>query len=261
MDAKGMRPANRLKDRLKAGEVCLGATITSPSTVTVELFSRLGFDWLWLEMEHTTMAYGDVLTMLQAMNGSECSGIVRVPWNDKTMLKRVLDAGPEGVIIPLVTSAEEAEYAVRAVKYPPWGERGAGLSRAQCYGLHMGEYMQSANDDVTTILMIEHIKAVENIESILAVKGIDSVMIGALDLSGTMGMLGQTSDPKVEAEVQKVLTACKKAGMPCGIIAIGPEAANQRIAEGFTNVVVGIDILYLLSGASGALAQIARKPA
>jgi 2-keto-3-deoxy-L-rhamnonate aldolase RhmA len=260
MDAKGMRPANRLKTKLAKGEVCIGATVTLSSPVIAELFSRVGFDWLWLEMEHTTMSYESVLAMLQATNGADISAIVRVPWNDKTMIKRVLDAGPDGIIVPLITSAEEAEAAVRAIKYPPWGERGAGLSRAQAYGMHMGDYMATANDEVTTILMIEHIKAVENIEAILAVKGVDSVMVGALDLSGTMNLLGKTDDPKVEAAIQTVLAACKKAGMPCGIITTSAEAANKRIAEGFTNVILGIDILYLLGGASGALAQVVREP-
>lgn len=258
MNANGQREPNRLKRDLAAGKVCLGATLTLNSPVIAELFSHLGFDWLWLETEHTSIGYEAVLTMLQATNGAPVSTVVRVPWNDKTMIKRVLDTGPDGIIIPLVNSAEEAESAVRAMKYPPWGERGAGLSRAQCYGLHMDEYMKSANEEVTTILMIEHVRAVENIEAILKVKGVDSIMIGALDLSGSMGLLGQTGHPDVEAAIQKVLAAAKRAGMPCGIITVSPEQANQRIREGFTNIILGIDILYLLGGAKGALAQVER---
>ena len=173
MDAKGLRSPNRLKQKLAAGEVCIGATITMNSPVVAELFSRLGFDWLWLEMEHTTMADADVLGMLQAANGSETSMVVRAPWNDKTMIKRILDTGPDAILIPLVNSAEEAEAAVRAIKYPPVGERGAGLGRAQCYGLHMGEYLQTANDEVITLVMIEHVEAVKNIEAILAVEGVE----------------------------------------------------------------------------------------
>lgn len=258
MNAKGQRDPNRLKRNLAAGKVSIGATITMSSPIVAEIMSHVGLDWLWFEAEHTALTDENVLTMLQATNGSDVSTVVRVPWNDKTMIKRALDTGPDGIIIPLVTNAEEAQYAVRAMKYPPWGERGAGLARAQCYGLHMGEYMQTANDEVLTILMIEHIKAVENIDAILAVKGVDTVMVGALDLSGTMGMLGQTSDPKVETAVQKVLAACKKAGKPCGIIALGPEAANQRIKEGFTNIILGIDVLFLHGGITGALGQVKR---
>jgi 2-keto-3-deoxy-L-rhamnonate aldolase RhmA len=260
MKADGSRPENRLKKRLAAGEVCVGATLTLSSPTIAELYSRLGFDWLWVETEHTAMTDETVLGMLQAANGSKTSMVVRAPWNDKVMIKRLLDTGPDGIIVPLVTSAAEAEAAVRAMKYPPWGERGAGLSRAQCYGLRMADYMATANAEIMTTLMIEHVEAVKNIDAILAVKGVDSVMIGALDLSGTMGLLGQTDHPDVEAAVQTVLAAAKRAGMPCGIITVSPEQANRRIDQGFTQIILGIDVLYLLTGASGALGQVARAP-
>jgi 2-dehydro-3-deoxyglucarate aldolase/4-hydroxy-2-oxoheptanedioate aldolase len=249
-----------MKRKLAAGQVCIGTTITMNSPVVAELLSHLGFDWLWFEMEHTALSVEAVLTMLQATNGSDVSTVVRVPWNDKTLIKRVLDTGPDGILIPLVNSREEAEYAVRAMKYPPVGERGAGLGRAQCYGLHMGEYLESANDEVQTLVMIEHVQAVEHVDEILAVEGVDSVMVGALDLSGSMGMLGQTDDPAVEAAIQKVLASSKKAKVPCGIITVDPDTANRRIKEGFTNVILGIDILTLLSGATSALGKIVRPP-
>ncbi|MBF0136973.1 MAG: aldolase/citrate lyase family protein [Magnetococcus sp. DMHC-1] len=259
MNATGGRNPNRLKRDLAAGKVCIGATITMSSPVVAELMSRLGFDWLWFETEHTTVTFESVLAMLQATNGSDISTVVRVPWNDKTMIKRILDAGPDGVIIPLVNSREEAEAAVRAMKYPPWGERGAGLSRAQGYGLTMGEYLKTADQEVTTILMIEHIKAVENIDAILSVKGVDSIMIGALDLSGSMGILGQTTDPRVEQAIQTVLAASKRAKIPCGIISGGPDNANDRIKQGFTNIILGLDVLFLQSAAKGALDKVVRN--
>jgi 2-keto-3-deoxy-L-rhamnonate aldolase RhmA len=258
MNEKGLREPNKLKRDLAAGKCCIGATITMNSPIVAELLSRVGFDWLWFEMEHTALSVEAVQSMLQATNGSSISSVVRVPWNDKTLIKRVIDTGPDGILVPLVTSREEAEYAVRAIKYPPMGERGAGLARAQCYGLTSGEYMKTANDEVMTMLMIEHIKAVENIEDILKVKGIDSLMIGTLDLSGTMGMLGQTDHPDVEAAVQKVLKACKKAKMPCGIVALDPNQANKYIEEGFTNIILAIDVLTLLMGTKDVLSKVKR---
>jgi 2-keto-3-deoxy-L-rhamnonate aldolase RhmA len=252
------RRPNTLKEDLAAGKVCLGATVTMNNPVVAELLSRVGYDWLWFETEHTTVPYEGVLSMLQATNGSDVSTIVRVPWNDKTMIKRVLDTGADGIIVPLVRNKTEAEEAVRAMKYPPLGERGGGLTRAQGYGMYMGPYLQTANDVVTTILMIEHIDAVNNIHEILSVKGVDSVMIGTLDLSGTMGLLGQTSHPKVEEAIQTVLAACKSAKVPCGIIAGGTEDANKRIREGFTNIIVGLDVLMLVSAAQGSLEGIQR---
>jgi 2-keto-3-deoxy-L-rhamnonate aldolase RhmA len=174
------------------------------------------------------------------------------------MIKRILDTGPDGIILPLVNTKEEAEYAVRAAKYPPVGERGAGLTRAQAYGMQMAEYYQSANDNVLTILMIEHIKAVENIDEILSVDGIDAVMIGALDLSGSMGMLGQTDHPEVEAAVQKVLKAAQNANIPCGNIAVTADQANQRIEQGFKFLIIGLDIVYLLGASSESISKINR---
>lgn len=259
MNAKGQRNINKLKRDLAAGKVCIGATITMNSPIVAEIMSHIGLDWLWFETEHTSLTLENILTMLQVTNGSDTSTVIRVPWNDKTMIKRALDTGADGIIIPLVNSRAEAEQAVKAMKYPPWGERGAGLSRAQSYGLNMGNYLSTANEEIMTILMIEHIKAVENIDEILAVKGVDSIMIGALDLSGSMGMLGSTSDPQVEKAIQTVLAASKKAGVSCGIIAGSPEQALQRIEQGFTNIILGIDAIYLHSAALSALSQVRRK--
>jgi 2-keto-3-deoxy-L-rhamnonate aldolase RhmA len=259
MNANGQAAPNRLKRDLAAGKVCLGATITINSPAVAEIMSHIGLDWLWFETEHSSLTLENVLTMLQATNGADVSTVIRVPWNDKTMIKRALDLGPDGIIIPLVNTREEAEAAVRAMKYPPLGERGGGLGRAQCYGLHMGEYMETANNEVMLIPMIEHIRAVENIDEILKVKGVDSVMVGGLDLSGSMGMLGQTGDPKVEGAIQKVLASCKKAKVPCGIITVAPEQASERINQGFTNIIMGIDVLFLHSAVRGAMAQIVKK--
>jgi 2-keto-3-deoxy-L-rhamnonate aldolase RhmA len=259
MNANGQPAPNRLKRDLAAGKVCLGATITINSPAVAEIMSHIGLDWIWFETEHSSLTLDNVLTMLQATNGADVSTVIRVPWNDKTMIKRALDLGPDGIIVPLVNTREEVEAAVRAMKYPPLGERGGGLGRAQCYGLHMGEYMETANNEVMMIPMIEHIQAVENIDEILKVKGVDSVMVGTLDLSGSMGMLGQTGDPKVEGAVQKVLASCKKAKVPCGIITVAPEQANERIKQGFTNIIMGIDVLFLHSAARGAMAQIVKK--
>lgn len=259
MNAKAQREPNKLKRDLAAGKVCLGATITMNSPTVAEIMSHVGLDWLWFETEHSSLTDDNVLSMLQATNGAGTSTMVRVPWNDKTMIKRALDLGPDGIIVPLVNSREEAEAAVKAMKYPPWGERGAGLARAQAYGLAMGEYMQSANEEVMTTLMIEHIKAVENIDEILKVKGVDSVMVGALDLSGSMNMLGNTADPKVEGAIQKVLAACKKAKVPAGIITVAPEQANERIKQGFTHIIMGIDVLFLHGAIRGAMEKVVRK--
>jgi 2-keto-3-deoxy-L-rhamnonate aldolase RhmA len=247
-----------MKRDLAAGKVSLGATLTIASPAIAEMLSRVGLDWLWIDTEHTAITLDNAVAMLQATNGADVSTVIRVPWNDKTLIKRALDIGPDGILVPLINTAEEAEAAVRAMKYPPVGERGAGLGRAQAYGMTMGEYLQTANDEVMFIAQIEHVTAIANIDEIVRVDGLDSVIIGALDLSGSMGLLGQTDHPDVEAAVQTVLASCKAAGVPCGIIAIGAESANRRIEQGFTSLIVGIDVLYVHGAASATLSGIHR---
>ena len=258
MDATGQRTPNRMKQELAAGNVCVGATITIYSPAIAELLSRVGLDWLWIDTEHTALSLEEVSVILAATNGTDVSTVIRVPWNDKTLIKRAIDTGPDGILVPMINTAADAEAAVQAMKYPPRGERGAGIGRAQCYGMRMGEYMSTANDEVMFIAQIEHVEAIANIDEIVDVEGLDSVMLGALDLSGSMGKLGQTDDPEVEEAVQKVLAACQRAGVPCGIVALGPEATNQRIKEGFTSIITGIDVLWIHGAARAGLAELQR---
>lgn len=258
MDETGQRRPNRLRRDLAAGRPAIGATITLSSPALAELLARVGFDWLWFEAEHTTLSDESVQLMLQATNGADVSTIVRVAWNDKTLIKRAADAGPDAILVPQINNRAEAEAAVRAMRYPPLGERGAGLARAQGYGLAVGEYYESANSEVLTLFMIEHIEGVRNIDEIVAVPGVDGVMIGALDLSGSMGILGQTDHPDVESATQKVLTACRRANVACGIVALDPDQANRRIEQGFTLIVLAIDVLMLIGAAKAALGKVAR---
>jgi 2-dehydro-3-deoxyglucarate aldolase/4-hydroxy-2-oxoheptanedioate aldolase len=145
------------------------------------------------------------------------------------------------------------------MKYPPIGIRGAGLARAQAYGYggaYSKDFINLANEETMVIIMIEHIEAVKNIDEIIRVKGVDTLFIGALDLSGSMGILGQTDHPDVEAAIQKVLEACKKINMPAGITTMTPEQANTRIKQGFQNIGIGIDVAFLLNASMGALENV-----
>jgi 2-keto-3-deoxy-L-rhamnonate aldolase RhmA len=252
-----MKP-NRLKRDLKAGKICIGTVLTIPSPTLADMASRCGFDWIWVDMEHTPLSYESVQTMLQAMTGSGVSTIVRVPWNDEVMIKRALDTGPDALIIPLVNTKEEAEYAVRAMKYPPVGVRGAGLGRAQAYGSQLEDYLAHANDELMLIVQIEHKTAVQNIEDICSVPGVDSIFLGPLDLSGSMGLLGQTNHPDVEAAMAKVLQAGKRANLPVGIMTLAADQASARIKEGYQNIGVGIDVDTLFSTWSAMVTGVER---
>jgi 2-keto-3-deoxy-L-rhamnonate aldolase RhmA len=160
----------------------------------------------------------------------------------------VLDIGAQAIIVPLVNTAEQAEAGVRALKYPPIGIRGAGLARAQGYGeAYSASYFKDANDQTMFIAQVEDAVAVHNIDAILAVEGLDAVFLGTLDLSGSLGHLGQTDHPDVEKAHMRVLEACLRAGKAAGIMTMSPEQATQRIGQGFRMIGMGIDVDSLLS--------------
>jgi 2-keto-3-deoxy-L-rhamnonate aldolase RhmA len=249
---------NKLKRDLREGKVRVGTVVTIDSPTVAEILARCGFDWIWIDMEHTPIGFETVQMMLQAMSGYNVTPLVRVAGNDELLVKRVLDVGPHAVVVPFVNTKEDAARAVSYMKYPPEGIRGGGVGRAQGFGLDLEEYLKVANDEVMAIMQIEHINAVNNINEILAVKGVDAVMLGPLDLSGSMGLLGQEDHPDVEAAMQRVLAASKKARIPAGIFVRSPQKANERIAQGFQFIVYAFDEDLLISAAMNILGQVKR---
>jgi 2-dehydro-3-deoxyglucarate aldolase/4-hydroxy-2-oxoheptanedioate aldolase len=234
---------NKLKQSLREGKPCLGTVLTISSPVIAEIMALAEFDWLWFDLEHTPMSLESLQSMLQAANGYPVSTVVRVPGNDEVLIKRVLDLGPDGIIVPLVNTPEQARSAVSALKYPPLGVRGAGIGRAQGFGEGVsGDYFETANEEILLIAQIEHIDAVNNIEAILEVDGVDSVFLGPLDLSGSMGLLGKTNHPDVEAAVRRVRDAAIRKKVPAGIMTMSPEQAAERIREGYRTIGLGIDV-------------------
>lgn len=250
---------NRVKQLLRAGRPAIGPLIQIPSAPVAALLSQTGFDWLWLDMEHGPIGIETVQQMIQATKGTPTVPLVRIPWNHHWLAKPVLDVGAMGVITPMVNSKEEATAAIAALRYPPEGVRGFGpVFAASQWGLSVPDYAKVANNEILAIVLIEDIRAIENIAEILAVPGVDVVFIGMFDLSGSMGLLGQTSHPKVEEAAQKVLAAAKSARVPAGIISLTPEDINRRIEQGFQFIAVGTDARFLTSAAKGLLEQIKR---
>ncbi|GAB4029674.1 HpcH/HpaI aldolase family protein [Spirosoma gilvum] len=241
------------KEKLRSGQTLYGLTLTVGTPQLAELIGLLGFDWVWIEAEHTTMGLDTIQAQLQALSGTGTQAVVRVDCNDQTIIKRVLDTGPDGIIIPNVNTPEEAQKAIKFTKYPPLGERGIGLARAQGYGLTLGSYVKTANDNVATIFMIEHITAVQNIHEILKVEGLDAVIIGSLDLAGSMNLQNDLGSPLIETEVQKVIAACKEANMPCGMFVGDPAQAKARIEQGIHLLTLGADVILLASAAKNVL--------
>ena len=232
------------KQRIKQRKPLIGTIQALDSPEVTEILASVGFDWLWLDLEHSAIDIKGGQRLLQAA-GSKIPCIVRVPSGDEVWIKKILDTGPAGIIIPQVKSALQAAAIVRFSRYSPLGSRSVGLSRAHGYGLGFKEYIEQANETVSLILQIEHIDAVNDIEAIVKVPGIDALLVGPYDLSASMGKIGQVNDPEVQKQIEKVRKTCLKANIPLGIFTTNPNDVNTFIEKGYTLIAVGIDTLFL----------------
>ena len=242
------------KERLKYKETLIGPLVTIPTPDVAEMLALVGFDYLWIEVEHAPTNFAQAQTMIQAVGG-RCPCLIRVPENQEVWLKKALDVGCNGIVIPQVKTAEEARAAIEACLYPPAGRRSVGVGRAHGYGMSFQDYVSRVNDELAIILQVEHIEGVQNIESIAAVPGIDAILVGPFDLSGSMNLLGQITHPEVQAAIETVNRHCQAAGLPVGIFAVNAGAAKQAISQGFNLIALGMDAFYLWQGAKAALQE------
>ncbi len=233
----------------------LGTLVTTDSAEVVEVISSCGFEWLFFDVEHSPLLEpATVQRLLQVVQGT-CYSVVRVPENGEAWIKRMLDTGCDGVLVPHVNNGRDAERAVRAAKYPPDGSRSVGIARAHRYGLGFRDYLERANEDIAVIVQVEHVQAVRNIEEILAVSGVSAVFIGPYDLSGSMDRLGYIQEPRVTQAVDFVRQRCGEAGMPVGIFAPEIKSARAELEKGTSFVAVGSDLGYLASSAKAIAAE------
>ena len=234
----------------------VGTWISSASPLVAEAIGCCGFDWGVVDMEHAPLDVPGVLHLLQALSSTKMVPVVRVPWNDLVVVKRVLDAGATTVLFPFVQDAEEARRAVAATRYPPEGVRGvAGMSRASRYG-SVPNYLKTANQQVGAIVQVETLQALAQIEAIAAVPGVDAIFIGPADLSASMGQVGNLMHPSVMDAMGQAVQRCKAAGKPIGTLGGSPEAVAQYRAAGFDFVAVSSDIGFIMRGAQAALAAL-----
>ncbi len=250
---------NDFKARLARGEKLFGTMITLPTPTTAEILAGVGFDWFFIDGEHGPLGTGEVLAILQAVS-HRVACIVRVPEAAEVPIKQMLDIGAHGIIVPQVNTAQTAADVVRWAKYSPAGSRGVGLARAHGYGAGFAQYIQRANDEIAVIVQAEHAQAVENIESIVAVNGIDAIQLGPYDLSASMGKLGQITDPDVVAAITRIYSVCEQAKVPVGSFGVTADAVQADIQRGATMICAGTDSLFLGQAASNMLAAIKPVP-
>ena len=244
-----------LVERLKRNELLLGTLLSLPSPDVAELISKSGVDWLFIDGEHNPLSTLECQRLLQAVAG-RCPSLIRVSENTEGAFKQALDAGADGIIAPRVNSAAEAEQIVRWCKYPPQGERSVGLARAHDFGLNFAEYMERANRDLAVVIQAEHIDAVDNIESIAEVEGVDAVFIGPYDLSASLHKIGQLDDPEVIAAIDRVTQVCQQGGMPLGIFCTTSASAKPYIERGFNLVCVNLDVGFIRQGVADLIEEL-----
>ena len=235
-------------EKLRGTRPLLGTIVSVPAPELSELLSLVGFDWFFIDMEHGAVSISEAQRMLQAVKG-DCNAIIRVAHNSPILIKQALDIGADGIIVPLVNSADEARQAVESAYYPPRGKRSVGIARAHAYGLHFMDYIQQANQSIALIIQIEHQNAVKNLDEILTVDGIDGIFIGPYDLSGSMNRLGDVFSAAVQEAIEEVKVKCAQQGMPVGLFMQSSTGIEAELSSGTKFLAVGTDTFFVWTGA------------
>jgi 4-hydroxy-2-oxoheptanedioate aldolase len=245
---------NAFKHAIAAGQLQIGLWCSLCSNIAADIVRDCGFDWLLLDTEHSPNEIPDLLAQLQAVDGGQATPIVRPAWNDIVLIKRCLDIGAPALLVPYVQNPAEAKSAVAAVRYPPRGVRGvASASRASRYG-RTTDYLKKADSEICLLVQVETRAALDELEAIAAVEGVDGVFIGPSDLSASLGHVGNPAHPDVQEALQGAVTRLKAVGKPAGILTGNEDEIRRYIGWGYTFVAVGSDVGLLARGA-GALAK------
>jgi 2-keto-3-deoxy-L-rhamnonate aldolase RhmA len=239
-------PHNKLRERLKLGKAAYGLWVGFESPAVTEIAAALGLHWVCVDMEHGHLDFKDAIEHLRAANGSDTTVLIRVPELSQSMIKRALDIGAEGIIIPLIQNAQDAQTAVRYGRYPPAGVRSVGGERAVRWGIDTAEYLGRANEDTMVIPLIETTGAVQDIDAILAVSGIEAIFFGPADLSATHGFLGQWEGPGMAETILAIKDKATRLGIASGILARRVEDSVQRRDQGFAMIGLGSDSSLLI---------------
>ncbi|MGD9953981.1 MAG: HpcH/HpaI aldolase/citrate lyase family protein [Burkholderiales bacterium] len=248
-------PKNPFKRALREGRAPIGLWSSLSSNYTVEVIAGAGYDWILLDMEHSPNDLESLLAQLQAASPYPTHPVVRVPWNDMVTVKRVLDVGAQSLLVPYVQNAEEAKAAVANTRYPPAGVRGvAGTTRATRFG-RVKDYAKRAHEEICVLVQVETKSALDQLEAICAVEGVDGVFIGPADLHASMGYPGETANPAVLPLIENAMRRIRKAGKAAGYLSPVEADAKRMLGAGAQFVAVGADVGLLARGAESLLAK------
>lgn len=242
--------AKNLKKRIQDSQLTIGTWLTIGHTSLIEVLTQAKFDWIAIDVEHNLVSLDTLRHLIIAGQANNTAIFVRVAINDEVSIKYALDAGADGIIVPMINSAEDAKKLVSYAYYPPKGKRGVGLSRAQGYGDNFSRYLEWVEKELTVIGQIEHIDAINDLDSITKVDGIDALMIGPYDLSASMGCPGQFDNPDVKEAIEKFNVVCKKNKMASGlhIVPIEEYRVIQAIKENYSFIAFGTDFNFIKVG-------------
>ncbi len=236
-----------LKKKLKNKENTVGSWITIPHQSVIDILAEAGFDWLCIDLEHTAIDYNEVQVLIGFIQARGMAALVRVSKNEEVVIKRVLDSGADGIVVPMICNADEAKQAVEYAKYPPVGKRGVGLNRAQRYGFGFEDYRKWVDDNQVIIAQIEHYEGVNNLETIIETPGIDGVFIGPYDLSSSLGIPGQFNNALVQEALQKFEKICTEKNFSMGYHVIDPEfeLVREKSKAGYNFIAFSTDFLFM----------------
>lgn len=236
-----------IREKLKDGETTFGTWQMIGDTSITEILCQAGYEWVTIDMEHTGIDVDDALELIRVIDLSGRTPAVRLSVNDFTLTKRVLDSGAKIIIVPMVMNKEDAEKAVNAVYYPPRGTRGVGLARAQGYGFSFEEYKNSFEKEAVVVAQIEHIDAVNHLEEILSVEGIDATIIGPYDLSGSLGHPGDFDRDDFKEAIRRYEEISQKLGKPMGYHIVKPTKRDveEHIQKGYQFIALGFDSFFI----------------
>ncbi len=245
---------NPLRARLEKGEPAFGALVSMPSVHVVQTLAHAGFDWLFFDMEHGPIDIESAHAMVAATQGSQAAPIIRVAWNEHWLVKPALDTGAMGIIFPMIRSAADAEAAVRSLRYPPAGERGFGpFYAAMRFGVEMSRYADVADREVLCMALIEHRDAIDNIEAIAAVEGLDACLIAPFDLSMSYGHRDGADHQEVQEAIARAEAVLLPSPLHVGGLALDTDSARAMIAKGYRLILTGFDVLFLQRAAADVL--------
>lgn len=236
-----------LKERMRKGEFTVGSWITLGHTSVAEVMAQAGFDWLVVDMEHSAITLAEAQRLVQVIELSGVAPLIRVNKNDPALIKQAMDTGAHGVIVPMVNTARDAQQAVAAVNYPPLGNRGVGLARAQKYGFGFEGYKKWSQKESVVIVQVEHKDAVDNFEEIMDVPGVDGFFVGPYDLSGSLGVPGNFSHPLVKKYLMDIRKKAKLTKAVAGLHVIKPDVKEflEKKAQGYKFLAFSLDTLLL----------------